>query len=79
MFEQYQKSRVSEWGPRILVFSVVGLLLSLGLCGIGLGAGQMKAAPIFLIGGWAVLGISLLGVVVGLVWIVVEAVLSRGK
>ena len=76
MFEGYKSS---SWGLKILVSAVIGILLSLGLCGLGAAAGDTKASPFFLISGVVVLGLSVLGVIVGTVWVVVEAIESRGQ
>ncbi len=79
MFEEQSKSKSRSVAPKIVITSAVGILLSLGLCGLGAVSGEAKFAPFLFGGGFIVLGLSVLGFLVGIVWAVVEAIGSRDK
>lgn len=79
MLEQYQNKKTPEVGPKILVASLVGILLSVGLCGVGAATMNTKVSPFFVWLGVIVLGLSIVGILVGVVWLVVEGFQSRGK
>jgi hypothetical protein len=79
MFEEQSKSKSRSVAPKILISSTVGILLSLGLCGLGAVSGEAKIAPFLFYGGFIVLGLSVLGFVVGIVWAVVEGFSSGDK
>jgi hypothetical protein len=68
MFEE-KPHRVREWGFRVFAGSMAGLLVSLGLCAWG---GDRFSGY-----GVAVLGLSLLGVLISAIWVVMAVVVRR--
>ncbi len=57
-------------GPKTLAFSAAGLVLSLGLCGAAAASGNSSFATFFVSADVIVLFASLLGFIVGVIWIV---------
>jgi hypothetical protein len=73
MFEVDSKSASRNWGSKVLVSSVVAFLLSLGLCGLGAVTGSGEFSTFMFVAGVVVLGLSLLGIIVGIVWTAIDA------
>jgi len=62
--------------PAILIIvSAVCFLLSIGLCGLGFSQGNGGAGA--LIGGLVGLGLSIVLFVIGIIWLIIAAVVSR--
>ncbi len=79
MFEEQIKPKSRSVAAKIVISSTVGILLSLGLCGLGAVSGEAKFAPFLFSSGFIVLGLAVLGFVVGLVWAVFEGLGSGEK
>lgn len=79
MFEKDDETNVTNVGVKILVASVIGILLSVGMCGVGIATSDSKVSPFLFAAGIFTLAVSSMGVVVGIVWAIIEAGNSGDK
>jgi uncharacterized membrane protein len=79
LFEQYQKSGHHEpkWiGVKLLAGGAVGLLLSLGLCGIGAVVHSSDRLGAFTLGGFYLFLVSCATMVLAVLVVVIELVIA---
>ncbi len=83
MFDQFQdKPEEPAWiGPKILIGAAAAMLLSFGLCGIGIGVHIGNGLGILSRLGFWLFFISIAAIVIGVIITVVEVIIaiSRGK
>jgi hypothetical protein len=83
MFDEHQKRPTeSSWiGPKILIAAAAAMLLSFGLCGIGIGVHIGNGLGILSRLGFWLFFLSIAAIVIGVIITVVEVIIaiSRGK
>ena len=79
MFEPEQQKQTRMGIPaKIIAISAAGFLLSLGLCGVGGGLSSHNISGSLFVAGVAVLFASILGVIVGICWLIVAVISNPG-
>ena len=75
--EQQQHTRMGT-PAKIIAVSAAGFLLSLGLCGVGGALSSHNISGFLFVAGVAVLFASILGVIVGICWLIVAGISNAG-
>ena len=79
MFESEQQQRTRMGIPaKIIAISAAGFLLSLGLCGVGGALSTHNISGFLFVAGLAVLFASILGVIVGICWLIAAVISNAG-
>ena len=79
MFEPEQQKQTRMGIPaKIIAISAAGFLLSLGLCGVGGGLSSHNISGSLFVAGVVVLFASILGVIVGICWLIVAVISNAG-
>jgi hypothetical protein len=79
VFEPEQQKQTRMGIPaKIIAISAAGFLLSLGLCGVGGGLSSHNISGSLFVAGVAVLFASILGVIVGICWLIVAVISNAG-
>jgi hypothetical protein len=79
VFEPEQQQRTRMGIPaKIIAISAAGFLLSLGLCGVGGALSSHNISGFLFVAGLAVLFASILGVLVGICWLIIAANSNAG-
>ncbi len=76
--EQQQHTRMGT-PAKIIAVSAAGFLLSLGLCGVGGALSSHNISGFLFVAGVAVLIASILGVIVGICWLIVAVISNAGQ
>ena len=75
MLESEQQKHTRMGTPaKIIAISAVGFLLSIGLCGVGGALSSHNISGFLFVAGVAVLFASILGVIVGICWLIIAAI-----
>jgi hypothetical protein len=79
VFEPEQQKHTRMGTPaKIIAISAAGFLLSLGLCGVGGALSSHNISGFLFVAGLAVLFASILGVLVGICWLIIAANSNAG-
>ena len=80
MLEPEQQQHAGMGIPaKIIAISAAGFLLSLGLCGVGGALSSHNISGFLFVAGVAVLIASILGVIVGICWLIVAVISNAGQ